>query len=261
MPAEIPGNSPVSRPLAIRSKSANRSSNRYIIRARRRTRARMRPFWGSFLTPKPPPPTRYKGPLRGTLYTPAQRSGLFPTKLKVQLGLLSLTLFCWGLTAQVERLTGRKGREGDTLDAGNLRGLKSALRASSGHSALLGRFREKNEVLICHIRADLPWAKGNDRGELLGLAGSGVLVVWPGVARVVPDGARQVQAGGVQNPRVEERTRRGSDRRRDAGLRLDRSAHCSRHRPGFGNTVAGSSTPPPDPVASLFALDRAVLWT
>ena len=122
-----------------------------------------------------------------------------------------------------------------------------------------GPIPPKNKVLICPVRADLPWAKGNDRGELLGLAGSGVLVVWPGVARVVPDGARQVQAGGVQNPRVEERPRRSSDRRRDAGLRLDRSAHCSRHRPDCGNTVADSSPPPPDPVASLFALDRAVL--
>ena len=41
---------------------------------------------------------------------------------------------CWG---------GENRGERDTLDAGNLRGLKSALRASSGHSALLGRFREK----------------------------------------------------------------------------------------------------------------------
>ena len=32
---------------------------------------------------------------------------------------------------------------GDTLDAGNLRGLKRAIWASSGQIALLGRFREK----------------------------------------------------------------------------------------------------------------------
>lgn len=35
----------------------------------------------------------------------------------------------------------------------------------------------KNEGLSCPVRADLTWTKGNGRGELLGLARSGVLVM------------------------------------------------------------------------------------
>ena len=109
----------------------------------------MRPFLGAPLAQKPPPPTHYKGP-SGGLSTPSLKVGAIPCEAQGSVRLAKPHSLLLGLTAQAHRLTGEK-ESARYFDVGNFKGLKTAVWASSGHSALLGRFRQKTgrSVALC----------------------------------------------------------------------------------------------------------------
>ena len=117
----------------------------------------------------------------------------------------------------------------------------------------------KNEVLSCRIRADLHPPKGKGRGELPGLAGSGVLVVWPGVACVWSLPALVKSKPAVFRTRVSKNERGGAVI--DGGM-LDCGSTEARIADVTGQTVATRWLTPqcPRPILSLRYLPLTVLF-